>query len=248
MNDLQPIRDQSVLLSKKHRLLVVADIHLGIENEFYNHGISIEPQSNKIIKNITSLIEKYKPKEIILLGDVKHSIPSTPRRERLEVKKLVETIKSYDCVIHILPGNHDGGLKEMIPGCVYIQPSDGFVYDNIGFIHGHRWPSRELIECKMLITAHTHPMIMLHDRLGYTLFEPCWLHGYLIKDEIKKHYDTDIKKKAEITIMPAFNRLCGGTAVNKDGIIGPLGNIIDIMNLQVFLLDGSYLGLVKDIR
>jgi len=248
MDDLQPVRNEPVLVSKKHKLLVVADIHIGIENEFYNHGISIDSQSISIIKRLTNLIRKYKVEEVILLGDVKHSIPSAPRREQSDVKKLIDTIKTHDCTIRILPGNHDGGLKDIITGCASIQPSTGFVYNDTGFLHGHCWPSKELIECDRLITAHTHPTIMLRDRLGYTLFEQCWLRGYLLADQIKKRYNVDKEKMIEVIIMPAFNRLCGGTAINKDGIVGPFDKITDILNLEVFLLDGSYLGLTKDIR
>ncbi|EMR73479.1 hypothetical protein MBGDN05_00209 [Thermoplasmatales archaeon SCGC AB-539-N05] len=48
--------------------------------------------------------------------------------------------------------------------------------------------------------------------------------------------------------MPAFNPLCGGSAVNNDGIVGPLGKLMDFGRSQVYLLDGSSLGTVLDIR
>ena len=47
--------------------------------------------------------------------------------------------------------------------------------------------------------------------------------------------------------MPAFNPLCGGTAVNAEGLLGPMRNIIDISRAQVYLLDGTYLGVIKDL-
>ena len=48
--------------------------------------------------------------------------------------------------------------------------------------------------------------------------------------------------------MPAFNPLCGGSSVNHDGIVGPLGKMIDIENSQIYLIDGASLGKVKDIK
>ena len=48
--------------------------------------------------------------------------------------------------------------------------------------------------------------------------------------------------------MPAFNPLCGGIAANKEGITGPLGKIIEIGNAHIFLIDGTYLGKIKDIK
>jgi len=52
----------------------------------------------------------------------------------------------------------------------------------------------------------------------------------------------------QVLVMPAFNSLCGGIAANKEGITGPIGKIIEIENAQIFLVDGTYLGKIKDIR
>jgi len=49
-------------------------------------------------------------------------------------------------------------------------------------------------------------------------------------------------------VIPAFNPLCGGIAANVDGFAGPFGKIIDINNSEVFLLDGSSLGKIQDLK
>ena len=48
--------------------------------------------------------------------------------------------------------------------------------------------------------------------------------------------------------MPAFNQLCGGIAVNREGIAGPIERIMNVDNSEVYLLDGSFLGKVKNIK
>jgi metallophosphoesterase superfamily enzyme len=48
--------------------------------------------------------------------------------------------------------------------------------------------------------------------------------------------------------MPAFNPLCGGIAVNRDPLLGPFGSLIDVDNAEIYLLDGSSLGKVKDLK
>ena len=48
--------------------------------------------------------------------------------------------------------------------------------------------------------------------------------------------------------MPSFNPLCGGIAVNQQGISGPLGKLIDAKNGEVYLIDGTSLGRVKSIE
>ena len=117
--------------------------------------------------------------------------------------------------------------------------------EDIGFVHGHRWPKEEVIQCEYVILAHTHPTIMLTDRLGYKTYDSCWLRGSgntTLKERYPKLSDPNI------VVIPAFNPLCGGIAVNKDLIIGPFEKILNVKNANVYLLDGSSLGKVKDIK
>jgi len=66
------------------------------------------------------------------------------------------------------------------------------------------------------------------------------------KDALKERYPNT--SDPNILVMPAFNPLCGGIALNSEPIIGPFGKIIDIINADVYLLDGSSLGKVNDIK
>jgi hypothetical protein len=102
------------------------------------------------------------------------------------------------------------------------------------------------MKCKQLIMGHTHPTIMLTDRLGYKMYESCWLRGETDKDKLVGKYP--VSKPLEIIVMPAFNQLCGGIAANQEGVAGPIGKIMDVKNARVYLLDGSFLGRVKDIK
>lgn len=242
--ELKPILNEPALLINK-KILLVTDLHIGIESELREQGINTAPQTQTMTNRLITLCEKYKPKEIILLGDIKHNIPSSTIQERKDVKNFLETIQSHG-VIHIIPGNHDGNIQKITPSEILIHPSDGFVIENLGFVHGHRWPSKEIMQCKQIIIGHTHPTIMLTDRLGYKTFEPCWLKGKTIESKMKEKYPDS--KDMQILIIPAFNPLCGGISANREGITGPIGKIIDVKNAEVYLLDGSAIGKVKDIK
>ena len=176
---------------------------------------------------------------------MKHNIPSSTYAERKDVKSFLDKMQKLG-EIHIIPGNHDGNIKRLIPEKTFLHPSDGMVFKNIGLLHGHRWPSEEVMNCKHIIMAHTHPTIMLTDRQGYKTYEQCWLKGVIVNDKLKKRYRQDIKRN--ILVIPAFNILCGGIAVNKEGVTGPLGKVIDVKNSEVFLIDGTLLGQVKDLK
>ena len=197
-----------------------------------------------MVNHLFSKCEEINPKEIILLGDIKHNIPTTSIQERRDVKKFLDIIKEY-AKIHIIPGNHDGNIKKLSSDEINIHPSDGFIIDNVGFVHGHRWPSESMMQCEQIIIGHTHPTVMFTDRLGYKTYEPCWIRGNLLKNKVKEKYPNC--SNLEILVMPAFNPLCGGVAANQKGITGPIGKLIDIKNTQIFLIDGSFLGKVKDI-
>ncbi len=242
---IQPITNEPALFIKNKQILVVADLHIGIESQLREQGLSTSSQTKNMVNHLFSICEKFKPKEIILLGDIKHNIPTSSIQERRDVRKFLEIIKEFGS-IHIIPGNHDGNIKKLSSDEIIIHPSDGLNIENIGFVHGHRWPSEEIMQCEQIIIGHTHPTVMFTDRLGYKTYESCWIKGMFLKNKMKEKYPNSGHPK--ILVMPAFNPLCGGVAANQEGVTGPIGKIIDIKNAQIFLVDGTSLGKAKDIK
>jgi metallophosphoesterase superfamily enzyme len=169
----------------------------------------------------------------------------TTIQERRDVKKFLSLIEEYGN-IHVIPGNHDGNIRKLASENIIIHPSTGLVLNNTGFVHGHCWPKSEVMKCDQLIMAHTHPTVMFLDRLNFKTFEPCWVKGHFGQKILSEKYPDS--KNIDLLIMPAFNPLCGGTAVNLDGIVGPLGKLIDIKNAQIYLIDGASLGKVENIK
>jgi len=244
-SSIQPINCVPAFFIKDKRIIVIADLHIGIEEELKEYGLHSGSQTKKLIVRLEQICKKYKPKDIFLLGDIKHNIPSSTFQERKDVKNFFEKIRKFG-KIHVIPGNHDGNIKKIVSSDIIVHPSDGTVIENIGLIHGHRWPKKEIFDCDKIIMGHTHPTIMLTDRMNFKTYEPCWVKANLLLDKIKKNYS--IQKNPELLIMPAFNPLCGGIAINKEGVVGPFGKIIDIENSMIYLLDGTLLGRVKDIK
>jgi putative SbcD/Mre11-related phosphoesterase len=243
--ELQPIIDEPAFLVKEKKLLVIADLHIGIESELRENGLQVPSQTNVMEQRLISILTTNTIDDIILLGDIKHNIPSSTIQERTDVNRFLNTIQTYG-TLHVLPGNHDGNIDRLLPSAIKLYPSDGFVFDGIGFTHGHRKPSQEVMQCEQIVIGHTHPTVMLTDRLGYRTFEQCWLHSVPLSDNLLEKYPTS--QTLQILIMPAFNPLCGGIAVNRDPLLGPFKVLIDIESAEVYLLDGSSLGKVKDLK
>jgi len=246
------IKNYPALFIPEIKALVIADLHIGISYELYKSGINIPSQVKEMKKTIEKLIKQTKAKILIILGDIKHDVPGISVQELREIPEFLKAL-SKKIKVEICLGNHDTYLKEILPENIRLHGTKGFKIKNFGFNHGHAWPSKGLISCDHLIIAHTHPIIQFTDDFGYRIVEPVWIKSKIDNEKIKERYKVKKTGKLEVIIMPAFNRLLGGTPVNvkttSDELLGPLlkNNFIDMNDSELYLLDGTYLGKLKNI-
>ena len=243
---IRPIPQTPALFIKEKKMLVIADLHIGIENELQEQGLHVSSQLPQMWYIIRNLCNEYQPKMIVLLGDIKHTIPQTPFHEKKQLRTFFQELSNLTKV-HVIPGNHDGNIQWYLPEEVILHDSDGVLFDSLGCVHGHRWPSESVMNASSLLLGHTHPTVLLQDRLKYESYESCWVKTRLDPEKTKEHYST-FNSQLELIVLPAFNPLCGGMAVNKDGLMGPLNTIINQEKSEFFLLDGSYLGTLKTLQ
>ena len=253
-----PIYDSPALLIKLagERTLVVADLHLGLEGELMSKGISLPSQIPKVKARLIELIKKQAPDRLIFLGDVKHNVPIASWQEWRELPGFFEDLAKLTCV-EVIRGNHDGGLEGMVPKGVKIHGARGIVFGKrkrVGLMHGHTWPSLELLDTELLIAAHNHPAVEFRDELGGRTIEPVWLRGRLDATKFPEKLREGIKGKLpELLVMPAFSELVGGAAVNRGipkELIGPMfkAGAIKLDEAEVYLLDGTFLGEVRSLK
>ena len=65
--EIQPIPNEPALFIDGKKILVVADLHIGIEAGLMEHGLITASQTNSMIKHLMTLLRKQRPKEIIIL-------------------------------------------------------------------------------------------------------------------------------------------------------------------------------------
>ena len=124
---------------------------------------------------------------------------------------------------------------------------------SVGLVHGHAWPSPELMKAKLLVSAHNHPAVEFRDELGARTIEPAWLRCKLNPSKLPKKLREAVEKSVpELLVMPAFSELIGGAAVNRampKELIGPIfkSEAAHIEDAEVYLLDGTCLGTVRDL-
>lgn len=245
------ILDYPAAFLPKEKILIISDLHIGLEHELHKKGIKIPSQAEKFKKIIDHLIDLKKAKTLIILGDIKHEVPGISYREMREIPKLFERLMEK-VTIHVIKGNHDGNISTLLPEKIKIHPPNGFKIARYGFFHGHAWPSKELMECDYLFMGHVHPIIELKDKLGYRFSEQVWVKAKLDSEKIEKKYKIKKHGKLNLFIFPAFNKLLGGLVLNKpeqEEFLGPLlrKNILEIKKAEIYLLDGTFLGSLEDI-
>lgn len=239
--------EPALIIEGKQRSLVIGDLHIGIETQLGTERLA-KNAINQLIDKIISLIKETKADNLILVGDIRHRLPiekeywqQLNEEEEMEhrisilVPDFLFKLKDY-CDVKIIPGNHDGGLKS------YFETSDEIIIENIGIIHSHKWPSKEMMErIDTIIVAHSHPAVIFQDQFGYKTKKKVWIKGKLNSKELKTRYP-NINKEISVIMLPAFNPMIIGSPINEKGkFLGPLlkDSIMKMDEIEVFLLDGT---------
>lgn len=211
--------------------IVITDIHLGITRELWEKGITIPKQAKHLSDNVKNLMKRTSTKRIIILGDVKHKVPGTPKTEFSEINDFFFNLSEIPIII--TKGNHDGAIEKITDNFSNIEVKNFHKIDKTIMTHGHM-----KIEDKYerIIIGHNHPLIKFKDSLGHLYFEEVWIKG-------------KNKENSEIIIMPPFNELAGGHPVNEDmKLMGPVAKKIKLNTAKAFLLDGADIGFLNDLK
>jgi len=245
---ISPVFNAPLLLVEgEERILVAADLHLGLEYELWQGGVSIPSQTEKILAALLDFLAKIKPDRLLLLGDIKHNVPRTSWQEKREIPEFLRELCAL-VLVEIVPGNHYSNLADLAPQGARVRPSSGFVLDGVGYFHGHTWPDEKVMRAKALVAGHLHPTIRLRDPLGRSPSRPVWARTRLVSQAVQEHYG--FARDSEIIIAPAFNILCGGLPLNEpvEEMRGPLLAMADWEKARLYLLDGTDLGTLREIK
>ena len=242
---MEPVPDEPALVIDDN-ILAIADLHIGIEVELNLAGIFVPSQIAKLAHRAKRLVEETGAEVIVVLGDVKHYIPGTAALERRDVPRFFDSLLEVADEVHVAAGNHDALIRPYVPRAVKFHGPRGFAIDDVGFVHGHAWPSPSVAKCRTLVMGHNHPAVVLVDDLGGRSIQPAWVrYGFRRRAKGRE------RLPSEGLLVPSFNEMCGGVAVNDvhTELLGPLvtDEIANLATADVHLLDGAYLGRLRDI-
>ncbi len=268
----------ALIKAEKTKTLLIADPHIGWEIALQKKGIHVPSQTPKILNKLTAIITKYKPAQLVILGDVKYTVVSHEFGEWQDIPDFFTKLSGCIGNIAVVRGNHDANLEPLLPENVEFLPATGAVIGNVGVFHGHKWPSPALLGCKTLVMGHLHPVVVFRDPTGCKIMRQVWMKAKCdpealakvllqkssvksagsVAETLKKNYN--IKAKAtEIFIMPSFNDFLGGRPINEtlprkeigsEALIGPVLRLeaVDVDEAELYLLDGTFLGTLNQLR
>ena len=244
---LEPVHGESALFARDIRTLFIADMHIGLEHEIMLAGARIPPKTGEMRKRLLGILKKTGARNLVIAGDLKHNIPMSSFHEEREIPRVIEALLEVVEEIHLVPGNHDGGIQDYLPSDVILHSNKGFTIGDYGVWHGHCWPSDEVMASRTVLMGHVHPHAAFVDGVGARSAERCWVRGKWNFAAAHKKYDV---LGEGFLMIPAFNDLCGGSRVNDPGQkkIGTVlrHGLANIRESEMFLLDGTNLGKVGD--
>ncbi len=207
------IKDQNFVLDSskalfwiEHSSLIVSDLHIGKAAHFRKNGI---PISQKVTENdiakLKSLIEKYSPTKLILLGDVYHSDSNK------EWKLLDDLLCKISAEIIFVIGNHD---KYFEPQDIKFKAQFCDIFNCNDFTFSHKNID---IESQFVICGHIHPAYFFRTKGRQSLRLPCfWL-------------------QTNNLILPAFSDFTGSYNIKpqkNDRIFALSGNTVSEIPLK----------------
>ena len=244
MTEIQPVYNIPALTVGS--ALVIGDLHIGVESHMRAKGFHLISRTNEMLKEIDKAADDC-VNRLIVLGDVKDSVPGSTKQEYREIPDFFEKLFERFDIIDVVRGNHDTSIEEFLPGRVKVHPATGMRLDDVGLAHGHRWPSADVMSCRTLVMAHNHPAVMFVDGVGKITTEPCWIRGRFsaVSDDVYPSLPESF------IVIPAFNRMLGGSPMNSAGTepIGPIlgRGLVDFDGSRFYLLDGVDLGRRSDL-
>jgi len=251
---LKVVPGESALIHRDgdYATLLVSDLHLGLEKEMAKKGFRIPPYSQKMLDRMNAIAEADGLNRVIVVGDVKHSIGKVEDIDWGIIPWFFGALLDVFPSVEVVPGNHDGLIGTLLPSRVQLHPSEGAVIGRgrarVGVAHGHSWPSAEVIASRHIVMGHSHFRYEMRDRFGARSKEAVWLFAqYDVADLLEKAGHPARKAgEGSLVVMPPFNNLVGGQAINARGgfDFGPIlsSGSVRVTDSDVFLLDGTRVG------
>ncbi len=210
--------------------VVLGDLHLGYERALEQEGMYL-PRINtdSIRESLNTILSRYEPTRVVLLGDIKHDFKHAGFEEKREVRKVFSLLAEAAQVVAV-KGNHDNYLQNIVSDLGFLVVDH---IDIMGFRleHGHVDSGK-----RPVIIGHEHPSVRIPGAVGGGLKIQCFVHA----------------EKDGVIVLPPFSPFASGNDLvpDKDCVMADALKNSDYANARIYgvtdmgLMD---LGILSDI-
>ena len=192
------LTNERVVFWEKENALILSDLHVGKTAHFRNNGIAIPVDVlQQDLLRLSSIINHYSPKKIIIVGDLVHASRNSDLDYFRDFLKQFSTIK-----ILLIKGNHDrvstNFLKE-----IGVSEFHSFIeIDPFLFSHESLQSHQQFT-----ISGHIHPGIKLKTSIHTYLKFPCYIltNSQLILPAFSLFTGLDTKNHPDNSVYYFFN-------------------------------------------
>jgi uncharacterized protein len=240
---VRPLHPHAALLLEDDdsKYIAVSDLHIGLEAELSAKGVTVKPRLvPDMAGELASLAESQHAGGIILLGDIKHTVSAISKQEWDDIPAFLKQL-SAKAEIYLVPGNHDGNIRHLVPASVNVISSKGMALGDTLLVHGHSMPSDVRSHVKRIVMGHVHPVFL--KRGSVINGERVWIYLQARKEVVFSEQGT-----LEVVIVPSFNPYlyATGERTYRHKSISPIITRImqagAIEKCIVATLDGSIVG------
>lgn len=189
---LRITNDRCALLLRS-KVLLLADMHLGIEASLELDGLQLpRVQGGTMKQRVSAAVEAHRPERIVVLGDLKHEFSRNSDQEWSEVRSMLEHLRSL-AQVTVVRGNHDNFLAN-ITSRLGVETVDELLVDGYHLSHGHL-----VAKGRPLVQGHEHPSVRLFDGVGGYIKLPAFLSF----------------PQEQVLVLPAFSPLAAGNDISN---------------------------------
>ena len=238
---IRPIHPHAAILIEDagRKYVIVSDLHIGLETDLLAKGITVSSDLvSEMVAELLDLVQSEHADSIILLGDIKHTVGSISRQEWNIVPAFLKQL-SAKADVYLVPGNHDGNIRHLIPTNVNMISSKGMTLDDTLLVHGHSMPSDVRGHIKRIVMGHIHPVFL--KRGSVINGERIWLYFQARKEDLFAG-----KGILEIVVLPTFNPYlyATGEKLYHKSISPIIAKVMrhGVKKCLIITLDGSIVG------
>ena len=210
------VADGCALYLEAARALVLSDLHIGYEEEMRRKGVLLpQEQRDFFAKELDRLIAAYRPRTVVLAGDVKHEFGRISQEEWSDVLRLIRGVRRRGCDVAVVGGNHDMLIKPILDklaiplqkALIIMSPRPR---TNVLIVHGDEdldslkkagiVTEEDLAGVSVILMGHEHPALTITDGVRAETVK-CFLVG-----EFRAG-----RRRYGLVVLPSFNPLVAGT-------------------------------------